>query len=161
MEGWAFGVGLDRLAMVLHGIPDIRLLWSRDERFVSQFRRPPPPGGGAAVTRFVPFSKYPPVSKDLSAAADGAAPPTTAAADADDPWRAVENGVCEVVRAAAGDVAEAVTRVGGAYARGGRTSLCYRVTYRSMERSLTHAEVDALQARVRAGVVAAMGVTLR
>lgn len=73
----------------------------------------------------------------------------------------MENGVCEVVRAAAGDVAEAVTRVGGAYARGGRTSLCYRVTYRSMERSLTHAEVDALQARVRAGVVAAMGVTLR
>ncbi|KAK1864877.1 hypothetical protein I4F81_007413 [Pyropia yezoensis] len=99
--GWAFGLGLDRLAMVLHGIPDIRLLWSRDER------------------------------------------------------------VCEVVRATAGDVAEAVTRVGEPYTRDGRTSLCYRVTYRSMDRSLTHAEVDALQARVREGVVAAMGVRLR
>ncbi|GAB0491006.1 hypothetical protein MMPV_002249 [Pyropia vietnamensis] len=210
--GWAFGVGLDRLAMVLHGIPDIRLLWSRDERFLSQFRRgqardaaSPNP---ADVTQFVPYSKYPPVAKDLSfwlppagaattttadnavvsageeqeatatvttkggadataSVAAAAAPPpggvatTVAVDDADDPWRGVENSVCEVVRAAAGDVAEAVTRVGEPYTRDGAVSLCYRVTYRSMDRSLTHAEVDALQARVREGVVAAMGVRLR
>jgi len=35
--GWAFGLGLDRLVMTQYKIPDIRLLWSEDERFLHQF----------------------------------------------------------------------------------------------------------------------------
>jgi phenylalanyl-tRNA synthetase alpha chain len=35
--GWAFGLGLERLAMIMYGIPDIRLFWSRDSGFLSQF----------------------------------------------------------------------------------------------------------------------------
>lgn len=34
---WAFGLGLDRLVMMQYAIPDIRLLWSEDERFLDQF----------------------------------------------------------------------------------------------------------------------------
>ena len=35
--GWAFGLGLERLAMKLYSIPDVRLFWSDDSGFLSQF----------------------------------------------------------------------------------------------------------------------------
>lgn len=79
--GWAFGLGLERLAMVLFDvrvrllqilvhesndeewlhlqIPDIRLFWSEDERFLKQFVQ----GSGL---KFVPYSKHPPCYKDVS-----------------------------------------------------------------------------------------------
>ena len=36
--GWAFGLGLDRLAMKMYSIPDIRLFWSNDSGFLNQFK---------------------------------------------------------------------------------------------------------------------------
>lgn len=36
--GWAFGLGLERLAMTLYDIPDIRLFWSMDTGFLNQFK---------------------------------------------------------------------------------------------------------------------------
>lgn len=47
-EGWSFGIGLDRLAMMVFDIPDIRLFWSEDDRFSSQFQ-------DGKITKFVPF----------------------------------------------------------------------------------------------------------
>lgn len=35
---WAFGLGLERWAMILYDIPDIRVFWSTDDGFLSQFK---------------------------------------------------------------------------------------------------------------------------
>jgi phenylalanyl-tRNA synthetase alpha chain len=35
--GWAFGMGLERMAMLRHGVPDIRLFFESDARFLRQF----------------------------------------------------------------------------------------------------------------------------
>lgn len=38
VQGFAFGMGLDRLAMIKYGVPDIRLFYSGDVRFTKNFR---------------------------------------------------------------------------------------------------------------------------
>jgi phenylalanyl-tRNA synthetase alpha chain len=37
VSGFAFGVGLERIAILRHGLPDIRDLWTADLRFQRQF----------------------------------------------------------------------------------------------------------------------------
>lgn len=101
-QGWAFGLGLERLAMILFSIPDIRLFWSKDPRFLSQFS----PSKG--IVPFVPFSKYPECYKDVSfwlpkqgeQGEDG---------DAVASWQ--ENDFCDAVRDTAGDLIEGVRLV--------------------------------------------------
>ena len=36
--GYAFGMGIERIAMIKYGIPDIRMLYENDLRFLAQFR---------------------------------------------------------------------------------------------------------------------------
>lgn len=36
-SGFAFGFGIERIAMLRHGFPDLRLLWENDLRFLRQF----------------------------------------------------------------------------------------------------------------------------
>jgi phenylalanyl-tRNA synthetase alpha chain len=121
---WAFGLGLERLAMVLFDIPDIRLFWSNDKRFTSQFSE------GKLGVKFKPFSKFPPCYKDMSF------------------WineEFTENNLCEVVRGIAGDLVEEVKLIDNFTNKKGMTSHCYRIAYRSMERSLTDEEINDMQ----------------
>jgi phenylalanyl-tRNA synthetase alpha chain len=37
VTGFAFGFGLERLAMILYGVPDIRMFVENDQRFLAQF----------------------------------------------------------------------------------------------------------------------------
>ena len=37
-SGYAFGLGIDRIALLLHQIDDIRLLSENDIRFIKQFK---------------------------------------------------------------------------------------------------------------------------
>lgn len=140
-SAWAFGLGLERLAMVLFDIPDIRLFWTSDKRFLKQFRE------GDLSTRFKPYSKFPPCFKDVAF------------------WVSedfTENNFCELVRGVAGDLAEEVKLIDDfTHPKTGKTSNCYRIAYRSMERSLTDEEINNLQQEVRKQVAEKLNVELR
>ena len=36
--GWAFGMGIERVAMLKYGVEDLRLFFDNDLRFLAQFR---------------------------------------------------------------------------------------------------------------------------
>ena len=38
MNGYAFGMGIERIAMLKYGIDDLRLFFENDLRFIRQFR---------------------------------------------------------------------------------------------------------------------------
>ncbi|KIK57821.1 hypothetical protein GYMLUDRAFT_749557 [Collybiopsis luxurians FD-317 M1] len=116
--GWAFGLGLERIAMVLFSIPDIRLFWSQDERFLSQFK-------SGEITTFKPYSKFPACFKDLSFwNPEGSAP-------------LHDNDFCDVVRDVAGDLVEDVKLIDSfVHPKTNRSSSCYRINYRSMDRQV-------------------------
>jgi phenylalanyl-tRNA synthetase alpha chain len=37
VSGFAFGMGVERIAMLVHQIPDLRLMFQGDSRFLNQF----------------------------------------------------------------------------------------------------------------------------
>jgi phenylalanyl-tRNA synthetase alpha chain len=187
--GWAWGLGVERLAMILFGIPDIRLFWSEDPRFLAQFQ-------ADKVTRFEPFSKFPACYKDTafwidaspgpaplsplsehilattnsnseSGAGVGVAAPAGGDATKASPTEAQpaafhENDVMEIVRDVAGSLAEDVKLVDEfVHPTSGRKSLCYRVNYRSLERTLTNEEVNGLHEELGKRLVRDLGVELR
>lgn len=138
--GWAFGLGLERLALVLFGIPDIRLFWSKDDRFLKQFE----PG---TIQKFKPFSKYPACIKDISFWSN-------------DQFH--ENNFCEIVRDVAGDIVEDVHLIDEfTHPKTKKRSMCYRINYRSMDRNVTNDEINVLQEKLRDEVVNRMRVELR
>ncbi|KAL2117238.1 hypothetical protein VTJ04DRAFT_9406 [Mycothermus thermophilus] len=156
--GWAFGIGLERVAMLLFQIPDIRLFWSRDERFLSQFRGVE--DDLSKLRPFVPFSKYPACYKDVSfwlrSSSSAAGGGQGGAGD----WH--ENDLMEVVRDAAGDCVEDVRLVDQfTHPKTGRRSLCYRINYRSLEKTLTNAETNEMHKKVVEGLVERLGVEIR
>lgn len=140
--GWAFGVGLDRIAMLLFGIPDIRLFWSLDERFASQFKR-------GTISTFQPYSKYPGIKRDVSYWLANDSPLHT-------------NDVMEIVRQYGGDLVESVVIVDEfVHPKTGRKSQCYRIHYQSMERNLTNEEINEIHSKVEEDLVGSFQVEIR
>ena len=39
LTGFAFGIGVERIAMLKYGIDDIRSFYTNDKRFIEQFKR--------------------------------------------------------------------------------------------------------------------------
>ena len=153
--GWAFGIGLERIAMLLFRVPDIRLFWSTDERFLAQFRGLED-GGLKGLRLFVPFSKFPACYKDVSFWLGGGGGGEVGAAE----WHG--NDLMEVVRDAAGDCVEDVRLVDEfTHPKTGRRSMCYRINYRSLEKTLTNVETNEMHDRVVKGLVERLGVEIR
>lgn len=154
--GWAFGLGLERIAMLLFNIPDIRLFWSRDERFLSQF-------SAGRITRFEPFSKHPACYKDVAfwlPPASVSSDASAAAAGGAVPFH--ENDVMEIVRDIGGDLIEDVQLIDHfTHPKKNRTSMCYRINYRSLESTLTNDQANKLHDSVREKLVEKLGVELR
>ena len=150
--GWAFGIGLERVAMILYSIPDIRLFWSKDERFLSQFSETAP------VKRFVPFSRYPSCPRDVAFWVHG----TSSPAGGNMTPAFHENDVMQIIRDVGGDLVENVRLVDEfRHPKTGRKSYCYNVNYRSLERVVSREEANDLHAQVGRELVAKLGVELR
>lgn len=127
-NGWAFGFGLERLAIIGMELPDIRLLWSKDERVQKQLK---------LGQKFVEVSKYPPIVRDISFIVDKSFEP---------------NNYFDLIRDIGGDLVEEVElldKYENAEKFGAdKVSYTYRITYRSTERTLETSEVDPLQDEV-------------
>ncbi|CAM5091486.1 unnamed protein product [Eretmochelys imbricata] len=139
--GWAFGLGLERLAMILYDIPDIRLFWSEDERFLKQFSVP----HIDQKVHFQPLSKYPPLINDISF------------------WlpseKYSENDFYDLVRTIGGDLVEKVVLIDEfTHPKTKKVSHCYRITYRHLERTLTQVEVHHLHRAIEELAVQELGV---
>ncbi|RPD66357.1 phenylalanyl-tRNA synthetase [Lentinus tigrinus ALCF2SS1-7] len=138
---WAFGLGLERIAMILFSIPDIRLFWSQDPRFISQFT-------AGQINTFKPYSRYPACYKDVSFWL-----PHTGLHD---------NDFCDLVRDTVGDLVQDVVLIDSfTHPKTNRSSKCYRINYCSMDRSLSNDEANSVHAQVITNLKDKFGVEIR
>jgi phenylalanyl-tRNA synthetase alpha chain len=139
-QAWGFGLGLDRLAMIFFDIPDIRYLWSEDERFISQFEK-------GKITHFKPFSKHPSVYKDISF------------------FKTKEfnlNEFYELCRGIGGDLIESIKLFDSFYSeKDGKESNSFRIIYSSNERNLTNEEINEIHDSIKQEVSKNISLKLR
>jgi len=140
-NAWAFGFGLERLAIISMELPDIRLLWSHDERVKKQLHM---------GHKFVEVSKYPAIVRDISFVVNKDFAP---------------NVYFDLVRDVAGDLAEQVALL-DEYENEekfgkGKKSYAYRITYRSSDRTLTNEEIDVLHKTLEKKTAEEFGASIR
>ena len=127
-NGWAFGFG-DRLAMIKMGVPDIRILWSEDQRITSQFKD--------INSKYKEVSKYPPIARDISFVIDK---------------NINLNNYYELVRDLAQNLIEEVKLIDSYESEEkfgkDKKSYTFHIVYRSLEKTLTDAEVNKIQEKI-------------
>lgn len=128
-NGWAFGMGIERLAMVKMEIPDIRILWSDDPRIAGQFKD--------IDSKYKEVSKYPAVQRDISFVINKSVNPNT---------------YYEMVRDIGGDLVEEVKLIDQyeneeKFGRD-KKSYTFNIIYRSLERTLTNEEVNKIHEQI-------------
>ena len=141
-NGWAFGFGLERLAMMKMSINDIRVLWSEDPRIASQFKD--------INSKYKEVSKFPAISRDISFVIDK---------------NINLNNYYEIVRDFAEDLIEEVKLVDSydddAKFGEGKKSYTFRIVYRSPEKTLTNDEINKIQEEIRQETIKELNAILR
>jgi phenylalanyl-tRNA synthetase alpha chain len=141
-NGYAGTFGLDRVAMIKMDIPDIRILWSTDERITSQFKD--------INSKFKEVSKFPETTRDISFIIN----------------KDVSlNNYYEIVRDYANNLIEEVKLL-DEYENEekfgkGKKSYTFHIVYRSSERTLTSEEINKIQTEIRAKTEKELGALLR
>ncbi len=140
-NGWAFGSGIERWAMISMELPDIRLLWSDDERVKKQL---------VLGQTFKEVSKYPPIVRDISFIVENTFQP---------------NNYFDLVRDVIGDMAEEMALIdeyeNAAKFGEGKKSYAYRITYRSLDHTMTDEEVNNLHKKLEEETVKEFDATVR
>lgn len=143
-NGWAFGFGADRLAMIKMRLPDIRLLRSTDPRVVKQL------AGLDHV--YEPVSKYPPVTRDISFIVDKATFNINRFYEI--AREVVDDELIEEMKLL--DEFENEAKFGA-----GKKSYTFRIVYRSLDRTLTNDEVDVMHHAIEDKVRTEFGAVVR
>lgn len=144
--GWAFGLGLERWAMILYDIPDIRLFWSNDSGFLSQFKNE----DSSKMVQYKPVSVFPQSANDISFWLPG---------DGSD-YQA--NSFFDLVREYGGDLVEHVELIDQFRNEKKKiTSHCYRIVYRAMDRTLTRKEINGAHDTIKQKAVELLQVKIR
>jgi phenylalanyl-tRNA synthetase alpha chain len=138
--GLALGMGLDRMLMLVKGIPDVRLLRSADPRIAGQMRD---------LAAYRPVSSMSPVTRDLSVAVDADQDEETLGDRVRDTLGADAPAVEEVSVLSATPYAAlpaaAIRRLG---ARPGQQNLLVRVVLRDLDKTLTNEAANSLRDRI-------------
>lgn len=139
-SGLALGMGLDRMLMLIKGIPDIRLLRSADPLIADQMRD---------LARYRPVSSMPPITRDLSVAVAEDEDEETLGDRVRDAL-GTEAPCVEEVRVLSATAcdrlpASAARRLG---ARPGQKNLLVRVVLRDLEKTLTNEAANSLRDRI-------------
>lgn len=138
-KAWAFGLGLERLAMVMFNIPDIRLFWSSDLRFTNQF-------AAGKISKFKSYSKYEASYKDISFYINE---------------KFSYNDFCSIARNEdINNIIESITLI-DKFENKGRLSHCYRIMYRSMDTTLRNTDINKIQKAIREKLVKELELEIR
>ena len=149
--GFAFGLGLERLAMILYGIPDIRLFWSKDSGFLNQFVTNDP----KKEIVYSVISKFPQCTNDLSFWL-----PHEVSDTQDVSFE--PNDFYDLVRSIGGDLVEQVYLIDEFYdPKKKRKSHCYRIVYRHMEQPLRQEDVNKIHAEIEHAVASKFFAEIR
>lgn len=142
--GWALGFGLERLAMLKYGVKDIRIFWSNDTGVTHQFKHLSP---WDAYT-FKPISSFPQCINDISFWLP-------------DSGEFSSNDFYDLVRSSGEDLVEQIELIDDFTNKKGRRSHCYRIVYRSNERTLTQSEVNIVHEKISREATRLLNVHVR